>query len=109
MKSFRDWMSRKFKRSELKDMVNYGVAGGFLGLIYYDETTALYRKFKEEIWTMLHEDADDQGVNILELICSFREASHIDSHEQFANLLVWYAAERIARDIIENGTGSKQQ
>jgi len=103
MKTFKKWMLNNFEKSELSDMVKHGVASGFSGLIYYSETTALYRRYQEQIWEMLYEDADNQGVNILQLIGSFNGAAEVGGHEQFENLLVWYAAEKIAWDIIENG------
>jgi len=68
MQTFESWMRDQFEYDELKDMINHGVISGFHGLIYYSETTALYCKFKNEIWDILYEDAMDYGCTTLEFI-----------------------------------------
>jgi hypothetical protein len=98
MKTFESWMRRHFDRGQLSDMVKHGVQGGFPGLIYYSETTALYRKFQDEIWENLYEDSTDYGCNILELINNMNGT--VDSSDTFENLLVWYMAEKTANNIL---------
>ncbi len=98
MKTFESWMRKQFDRSQLKDIVKHGVQGGFSGLIYYSETTALYRKFKDEIWNNLYEDASDYGCTTLELINNFNGTA--ESSDTFENLLVWYMAEKTANNIL---------
>jgi len=100
--SFKDWMKKKFTYDALKDMVNFGVKGGFSGLIYYRETLSLYEEYHEEIWAMLTEDTEQMGCKCpLELIATFSGAADVESHKKFVNLLVWYMAERIALSLTE--------
>ncbi len=101
-KTFRDWMRANFTKAELKDMVTHGVNTGWAGLAYYNDTCKLYEKFKEEIWKELAQDAEDMGYsNIVEFIASFNGAEDVWSDYQFENLLVWYMAEKIARELTE--------
>lgn len=97
---FKAWVKKQFDRDELSDIINYGCDGGFNGITYYTETTALYNKFTDEIWDMLGEDAEDQGMTIPELISSFNGAKDVCSGVGHNNLLVWYAVERTAREFM---------
>jgi hypothetical protein len=100
MKTFRNWMSSHFDLEALRDMVNHGVASGFTGLIHYHETAALYKEFQDDIWEMMEEDAEAYGFSILELIASFPRSKKVCIPAQLENLLVWYAAEKIACEIV---------
>jgi len=99
--SFKKWLLKNFEHNELVDIANYGAQNGFHGLIYYSETTKLYRQYKENIWDMLYEDADSQGLTVTELIDSFNGSKNVNNEDQFENLLVWYAAEKVAWEVTE--------
>ncbi len=101
MGTFKEWMLNQFNRDELSDIVKNGAISGFHGLIYYHETTALYNQFHEEIWDMLHDEADSQGIEILELITDFNGAKNVCSECTFKNLLVWFGAEKVAFEVTE--------
>lgn len=81
----------------LPDIARYGCAGGFPGLTYYSDTVALFDKFRDDIFEILGEMADEMGQNIPELIASFNGAADVGNFAQFANLCVWAAAEEVAR------------
>lgn len=100
--TFVNWMKNQFSVSELKDTSQYGCVGGFSGLIYYSETCKLYRKYEDEIWEMLAEDAENSGQTILEYISNFNGAKNVGTAYTFENLLTWYAAERIATILTES-------
>lgn len=99
--SFRDWMTNQFTYNELADIANHGCVCGFHGLVYYSETTALYQKYKNDIWEKLYEYAQALGYSILGLINSFGRANDIEDVDQFENQLVWAAAEQIADEITQ--------
>ena len=100
--TFVDWMKKQFNKDTLYDIANNGCNGGFCGLTYYQDTLALYDKFHDEIWEMLEKSYLDYGYkNALEMIASFGGAANVSNDEQFKNLLVWYAAENIARQLTE--------
>jgi len=98
-KTFQQWINANLK-DYFEDIASHGCAAGFPGLTYYTDTMTLYAKFKDDIFEMLAEDAEDQGVTIPELIASFNGADVYDAGT-FENLLVWYAAERIARNAVD--------
>ena len=100
--TFREWMLNQFDRDELSDICTHGANAGRSGLIYYSDTSDLYEKYSEDIWEMLYEDYQSQGAaSCLELIISFQGAKDVNSDDQLKNLLVWYAAERIAFEVMQ--------
>src|SRR5690606_41068945 len=69
-------------------------------LTYYSDTAALYSRFADEIWEALVEDAEEYGYrNVFEFIATFRLAD-VANRTQVENLLVWYMAERTARELV---------
>ena len=105
--TFKDWMLENLKE-QLNDIATHGCEGGFHGLTYYNETSSLYDTYKDEIWEMLSNDSEEFGHdNIISFINSFNGAKNVSDEITFKNLLVWYAAERIANEVIacnENDT-----
>ena len=101
--TFKRWMRANFNRSQLSDMVRHGANTGWAGLTYYTDTSALYARYKEEIWDLLYEDAEAQGVTIPRLI---GDLSYDPSTvQEFEGLLVQYAAERTASEITDGERG----
>ena len=101
--TFKDWMKNQFDYDELLNLCEHGAQGGFSGLIYYSETNALYNEYRNDIWDMLERDREDFGMQTCaELIASFNGAKDVASDEQYKNLLVWYAAERIAFELTQS-------
>jgi hypothetical protein len=98
-KTFKAWMLANLDESQIRDIAQHGADSGWPGLTYYTDTCKLYNRFKEEIWEMLLEDAENLGQNVFEVIASFGGAKSVGSAEQFENLMTWYAAERIAQDL----------
>ena len=106
-KTFKEWMLNQYEHDELANLCQHGAQNGFSELTYYDETTALYEKYHDDIWSMLYDDYQDSGLDsCLNLISKFNGAKHVASDEQYKNLLVWYAAEKIAREVTEGECSS---
>lgn len=101
-KSFRAWMQNHFGTSELSDIATHGADAGWAGLTYYSDTCKLYNRFQSEIWEMLLEDAESMGQNVFEMMAGFGGAKDVGSCQQFENLMTWYAAERVARELSGN-------
>ncbi len=99
-KTFKAWMLANLDESQIRDIAEHGADSGWPGLTYYNDTCKLYNRFKEEIWEMLLEDAENLGQNVFLMIGGFGGAGAVGSVEQFENLMTWYAAERIAQDVI---------
>lgn len=100
-KTFEAWMKRNLDRGQLRDLSEHGAQSGWPGLTYYTDTCKLYARFKDEIWEWLLEDAESFGQTVFQLIDSFGGSKDVGSCHQFENLVVWYAAERVARAVTD--------
>jgi len=101
--TFKEWMIEEFEEENLKDMVTHGVDGGFDGLIYYNDTTALFEKHKYEIFDRLADTTEDMGYkNIYELLATFNQDYTPWDYSQFAHQLVSFMAEETAREILSD-------
>jgi len=100
-KTFKGWLKANFSKQELGDLARYGANAGWPGLTHYADTCKLYDRFKGEIWEALLDDTEEFGYkNPFELIATFNGAD-VGSCEDVETLLVWYMAERTARELTE--------
>lgn len=100
-KTFEGWMKANLK-DYLPDIASHGADSGYPGITYYADTVHLYDKFSDEIWDMANVDAEEFGYRTtLEFIASFNIARCVVDDDTFKNLMVWYAAERIARELTD--------
>jgi len=106
--TIREWLEDEVKEKNeegyttfLNDLTKHGCISGMVSsLIYYEDTNAFYDQFESEIWEMLEESAQDQGINILELIGHFKGADNVEDMSTFKNLLAWYACEETAHKML---------
>ena len=75
-------MTKQFTYNDLSDICNHGCSIGFNGLGTFEETTALYDQYREDIWQMINADHKKNG-------------------REFKNVLIWWAAEKIAYDLTQ--------
>ena len=98
-KTFREWFTANLTE-EAKDIANHGADAGWSGITYTSDTVQLFDKFGSEIWDMAVEDAEEMGhKNVAEMIAGFGRADMLSGLDQFKNLMVWYACEKIAREL----------
>ena len=99
--SIREWLLDTQERSTIEDVTRHGCQGGTIPeLIYYADTNAFYEKYKEEIWQRLWDSYSDCGSDsILHFIETFNGSKDVASDDQFRNLLAWWAAEDLCREI----------
>ena len=83
----------------IPDIANHGCQGGVSGMIYYDETSALYDKFHECIWETINHLKDDLGENALDIMASSTTAKNVNDEKTFKNYMLWFAVEVICQDI----------
>lgn len=100
-KTFKQWMRANFDKEELRDLAQYGANTGWPGLTYYTDTCKLYAKYKDEIWELLCQSADNFGQTPLQAVAGFNGAKHVSDSATFENLMVWFAAEEYARQLTE--------
>lgn len=100
-KTFRQWFIANLSDSA-KDIANNGADCGFFGLTYTADTVKLFDRFDHEIWDMAYEDTESMGsANVAEFIAGFGRSDMLENVDSFKNLMVWYAAERIARELTD--------
>lgn len=98
-KTFREWFAANLKE-EARGIANHGADSGFPNITYYTDTVKLFDRFGDEIWAMAVDDANDMGnKNVAEMIAGFGGANSIGTLDQFKNLMVWYACEKLAREM----------
>jgi len=97
-KTFERWMNANFDKETMRDITEHGCVCGFPGLTYYKDTRKLYAKFSDDIWEILIAEAEDQGFDTVWQYLG--NASDVGNGTQAENLLVWAAAEAIARMVV---------
>ena len=86
----------------LEAIVNHGCDAGFPWLTYTSDTVVLFDKYGDEIWELAQEESEAMGCkNVAEFIAGFRRDDMLTSLDTMKNLMVWFAAEAYARQIVE--------
>ena len=97
--TFREFMIDRYTHNTRANMCNHGADGGFPDMTTYFETSALYEKYQDDIWDMLNDDCLDMGEKTtVSFIATLGGVEHAEDDMTFKNLLVWYAAEKVAFD-----------
>lgn len=97
-KTFKDWFKANLSDSA-RDIARHGADAGYPHITYTRDTVEIFEAFEDEIWEMANQDADDMGCkNVAEMIAGFGRADMLGTFDQFKNLMVWYACEKLARD-----------
>jgi hypothetical protein len=101
-KTFKQWMLRSFTNKELSDIATRGARMGFPGMVYYQDTSHLYKRFEKEIWDILvNEMKMSDSDNVFDFISQTfnKRSKEVETPNQFEAMLVWYAAEKIASEV----------
>lgn len=98
---FRKWLESEYDLETLKEVSEHGCASGCIsGLIYYSETTAIYSRFRDDIWEILQETAEMMGYDdVIQLVSADKKKEFI-TPSYFENHLVWFATEIVAGDLM---------
>ena len=81
----------------MSDLRQGGCSSGIISeLIYYSDIVKFYDKFEEEIWNLAFEDAENQGINVMEFIISLNGSNNVGCLNQLKNLLAWFAFEEMS-------------
>lgn len=98
-KDFRSWFKANLSASA-RDICNHGADAGYPCITYTADTVKIFDRFGAEIWQMACDEADDQGINVCTMIAGFgRNDMTMGGLDQFKNLMVWYACEKLAREL----------
>jgi len=91
--NIKDWIKKNLDKDQINEVVLHGCVNGTVSeLIYYADTSAFHDAHEEEIWEMVYESAEGQGLTILEFIATLR-GGLVGSMYQLKNLLAWFAVE----------------
>jgi hypothetical protein len=96
IKSFTEFMASNYEVDELADIAAHGCSGGVNGMIYYDETTAIYNEFADDLHSIVGEFKDETGMLPIYI------TEHLDNARMFRNAMVWFCAELVAGQAILN-------
>jgi len=74
-----------------------------LCIIYYNETERFHDEHEKEIWDLLYEYAEEEGLKLIDKIAQIFKQVKTDagSLTQLKNQLVWWAVEVRAHEICE--------
>ena len=95
----KDWLLNQEQQDIfiIKDISKHGCSGGFSGLIYYNETVRFHDEHEEEIWELLYDHAQEEGVKLADKLAQVSKDA--GSLTQLKNQLVWWAVEVRAHEI----------
>ena len=97
--NIKDWLLKEEKADVflISDISKHGCSGGFGGLIYYKETVRFHDEHEQEIWDLLHEYAEQEGLKLVDKLAQVSKDA--GSLTQLKNQLVWWAVEVRAHEI----------
>jgi hypothetical protein len=98
MTTFKQWLKDTYDRAELNEIAQYGCQSGVGGMIYYNETCALYDKHAEELHDMLYEHEQNFGEYPQYIV------ENLGCLTGFKNAMVWFAAEVLAQEMTSEET-----
>jgi hypothetical protein len=98
-RNFQSWFNANL-RGSARDIASHEADCGYPCITYTSDTVKIFDRFAGEIWDMAVEEADAMGCkNVSEMIAGFRRSDMLGDIDQFKNLMVWYACEKVAREI----------
>lgn len=78
----------------VKDLLTHGCQNGFeIGMIYYDDTIAFFKRYKKEINTLLAKTISDTGCSLDQLFKDWDKTDPLALDIPNQNLLAWFAWE----------------
>ena len=97
--NIKDWLLKEEKEEVflVSDISNHGCSGGVCGIIYYSETVRFHDEHEEEIWDLLQEHADQEGLKLVDKLAQVSKDA--GSLTQLKNQLVWWAVEVRAQEL----------
>jgi len=100
--TFREWMQQALPEY-IEDIYTHGAGQGYPHLTYTYDMEPIYDRYEQEIWEAIYEDSQSigDGGSLLAFIGSWQSASTVTDAATFKALCVWYMAERVARQIME--------
>jgi hypothetical protein len=96
------WQDYDDKKNIFTDVLNYGCQSGIVGeLIYYSDTMAFYKKYKDEINELLSNYMNDCGIYDFKQLFrdKWDDEDPLANETTNQNLLAWFGFEEALRNI----------
>ena len=95
------WNDYDDKKNIFTDVLDYGCKSGIVSyLIYYSDTLAFYKKYKEEINTLLYDFMNSTGLySLTEIFRDWDKEDPLVIDYSNQNLLAWFGFEETLRNI----------
>ena len=88
----------------VRNLDQFGAGAGVPGITYYSETCAVYERYEPELWALLEQMAEENGIKTgsraLGYLVWATGQHDIASDVQFRNMVVWLCAERMALQLV---------
>ena len=97
-----EWGNYDDKKNIFTDVLSYGCQSGMVGfLIWYSDTTAFYKKYIEEINTLLYNVQSSTGLYCMKDLFGKKwdEEDPLGNSDFNMNLLAWFGFEETLRKI----------
>ena len=97
-----EWNDYNDKKHIFTDVLNYGCQSGMVGfLIWYSDTTAFYKKYREEINELLYDLQSSTGLYGMKDLFGKKwdEEDPLAIEDYNQNLLAWFGFEETLRNI----------
>ena len=100
-KNFESWFKANL-HEYTEDIASHGADAGYPKITYTADTVKIFDKFADQIWSMAVEDAEEMGYkNAAAMIAEFNSSNMLDTFDSFKNLMVWYACEKLAHQLVD--------
>lgn len=100
--SFRAWLLETLGEQQVRELALHGADAGFPGLTYTADCVELFERYQDDIRAALEADAEAFGADSPEaFVADFERSELLWSEDGRRTLLVWYLAERVAREVCE--------
>jgi hypothetical protein len=99
LRDFTIWLANNLEDEDLEILRDEGAVNGVPGMMYYHETEELYKKFNYDMWEAITNYCETTGLTLSDILVNI-VGTGCQTHRQFANGLVWFAAEMYAEDAI---------
>lgn len=86
---------KQYDKEDLATMVSHGCEGGIPDMIWYEDTTAIYNQYDDELHS-IYEANLEAGSFAPEYI-----QDSLTSVRRFKNAMVWYCAEIMSQSIVD--------
>lgn len=91
--TFKQYMADNYEHNELADIALHGCASGCAsGMIYYSETIALFDLYRDDLFEIMAQYADETRLDGLPEYVQ----KNSGTFATFANAVVWFCAEYVA-------------